>query len=345
VSVLLERPTEPEREPQKRLDEQSPPATTSAREALAILLALKALGAATLGLLVALALFAALFTISITGAGSPEESACAASSVASSAIPAAYLALYQDAGQLFGLDWAFLAAIGYIESAHGQNLGPSSAGALGPMQFMPATWASYGLDGDRDGRRDVMDPADAIPGAARLLKANGAPGDWQRAIFAYNHAEWYVQDVLAQAERYRGACTQTAVVESGGQLSWPVVGPITSPFCERRPWERCHPGIDIAVPSGTPVHAAERGTVTLARSVSGYGNFVCVTHGATLTTCYAHLGDYLVRLGAQVERGEVIAHSDCTGRCFGPHLHFEVRRGSSFGAPVTDPVPYLGGPP
>lgn len=345
MSVLLEAPTEPEPEQQERLDERSQPATTSAREVLAALLALKALGAATLGLLVALALFAALFAISITGAGGPEEPACAASSTANSAVPATYLGLYQDAGQLFGLDWAFLAAIGYIESGHGKNLGPSSAGALGPMQFMPATWASYGLDGDGDGRRNVMDPADAIPGAARLLKANGAPGDWPRAIFAYNHAEWYVQDVLAQAERYRGPCTQTAPVENGGRLAWPVAGPITSAFCERRPWERCHPGIDIGVPSGTPVHAAGRGTVTLARPVSGYGNFVCVTHGAKLTTCYAHLGDYLVRVGAQVERGEVIACSDCTGRCFGAHLHFEVRRGSSFGAPVTDPVPYLGGPP
>jgi murein DD-endopeptidase MepM/ murein hydrolase activator NlpD len=309
-------------------------------ETLALLLALKALGFATLGLLVALALFAALFSLGLAGAGGAAEPACAASAAAS-AIPPDYLRLYEEAGQMFGLDWVFLAAIGSIESGHGANMGPSSAGALGPMQFMPATWSAYGLDGNGDGRADVLDPADAIPGAARLLKASGAPADWPRAIFAYNHAGWYVQDVLAEAERYRGACAEAAPVEAGGRLAWPVQGTITSPFCEHRSWERCHPGIDIAVPSGTPVRAADNGTVTLARPVSGYGNFVCVTHSRRLTTCYAHLGAYETRPGAHVARGEVIALSDCTGRCFGAHLHFEVRLGSRFGAPVTDPLPFL----
>ena len=185
----------------------------------------------------------------------------------------------------------------------------------------------------------------AIPGAARLLSANGAPANWERALFAYNHADWYVRQVLAQAERYRGQCAPYDWPDGGGRLAWPVRGPLTSPFCEPRPWERCHPGVDIAVPSGTAVHAAESGTVTLARPVSGYGNFVCVTHGPRLTTCYAHLSQYRTRAGAGVLRGEVVALSGCTGLCFGAHLHFEVRRGPGFGAPVIDPMPYLEGAP
>lgn len=295
-------------------------------------------------LLAALGTVAALFTLLGVGPSEAGEPSCGASPDARNAIPADYLSLYQQAGTSFGLDWSVLAAIGYVESGHGVNLGPSSAGALGPMQFLPGTWAGYGVDGDGDGRRDVMNPADAIPGAAKLLQANGAPANWPRAIFAYNHADWYVREVLAQAESYRGACTSVHI-RGGGELAWPVVGPVTSLFCERRAWERCHPGIDIAVPSGTPVRAAAAGTVTLAAPVSGYGNLVCITHSVRLTTCYAHLGGYRTIRGTQVRAGDVVALSDCTGRCFGAHLHFEVRRGSGFGAPVTDPLPYLGEAP
>ena len=319
--------------------EPEPRAKRGVGEALALLLALKALGFATLGLLVALALFAALFSLGFAGAGGAAEPACAASASAS-AIPPEYLRFYEEAGQMFGLDWVFLAAIGTIESGHGANMGPSSAGALGPMQFMPATWSSYGLDGDGDGA-DVMDPGDAIPGAARLLKANGAPADWPRAIFAYNHASWYVQDVMAEAERYRGACNGSAPAESGGQAPGPSRARSPRGSASATHGSAVIPGIDIAVPSGTPVRAADRGTVSLVRPVSGYGNFICVTHGARLTTCYAHLGTYETRPGTQVERGQVIALSDCTGRCFGAHLHFEVRLGPRFGAPVTDPLPFL----
>jgi peptidoglycan LD-endopeptidase LytH len=297
-----------------------------------------------------LALFVALFTVVGGVRVAPAAISCSGSSTATDDIPAEYLGLYRAAGQASALDWAVLAAIGEVESRHGANDGPSSAGALGPMQFLPGTWALYGTDGDGDGRRDIMDPADAIPAAAALLMANGAPGNWPRAIFAYNHAGWYVQRVLAQAERYRGRCT-AAVDGSGevggagnGAMAWPVRGPITSRYCEQRAWERCHPGIDIAVPAGTPVRAAEAGAVTLATPTPGYGNFICVTHSRRLTTCYAHLSEYLVARGDRVRRAEAIALSGCTGRCFGPHLHFEVRLGSRFGAPTTDPLRYLAGP-
>jgi murein DD-endopeptidase MepM/ murein hydrolase activator NlpD len=126
---------------------------------------------------------------------------------------------------------------------------------------------------------------------------------------------------------------------SGG-LIWPVNGPITSPFCEPRPWEACHPGIDIGVPSGTPVHAAAAGRVALIEgeaSSGGYGNFICIQHAGPLSTCYAHLERFLVSMGQQVSQGQVIAISDCTGRCFGPHLHFETR----INGQVVNPMNYL----
>ena len=288
----------------------------------------------------ALGLFASLLTIVGAGFEQSEEPACAASREANDGVPPTYLRLYRETAWKLNLDWAVLAAIGFIESGHGRNLGPSSAGALGPMQFMPATWLAYGVDGNADGRRDIMDPEDAIPGAATLLRANGAPANWSRAIFAYNHADWYVRQVLAQAERYRGECRPSARLGGDGRIAWPVRGTLTSPFCERRPWERCHPGIDIAVASGTPLHAAAAGTVKIASPVSGYGNYVCIEHRGKLATCYAHLSAYRTTPGERVARGEVVGLSGCTGRCFGPHLHFEVRHGGARSRSV-DPLPYL----
>ncbi|MEU8800114.1 lytic transglycosylase domain-containing protein [Spirillospora sp. NPDC048819] len=122
-----------------------------------------------------------------------------------------YMDLYKQAAATCpGLSWTVLAAIGQVESSHGRNVGPSTAGALGPMQFMPATWKAYGVDGDGDGKADIMNPYDAIPGAAKYLCANGAGrGGRQlyRAIWHYNHADWYVQKVLNLAKAYAARYT------------------------------------------------------------------------------------------------------------------------------------------
>ena len=112
-----------------------------------------------------------------------------------------YRASARDYG--FGPDWYILAAVGEVESDHGRNLGPSSAGAMGPMQFLPSTWETSGVDGNGDGLANIMDPEDAIPAAAGYLKIGGAPHDWYRALYSYNHADWYVKKVLAVAEAYR----------------------------------------------------------------------------------------------------------------------------------------------
>jgi Transglycosylase SLT domain len=130
--------------------------------------------------------------------------AAAASSASGTAtaggIPTAYLALYRSAATTCpGLGWPVLAAIGQVESGHGTNVGPSSAGAMGPMQFLPSTFDAYAVDGNGDGVTDIWNPADSIFSAARYLCANGAgsgPRGLYNAIWHYNHVDWYVQMVI-----------------------------------------------------------------------------------------------------------------------------------------------------
>jgi membrane-bound lytic murein transglycosylase B len=122
--------------------------------------------------------------------------------------PSNYLQLFQESAARYcpGLSWTVLAAIGQIESGDGQNEGPSTAGAMGPMQFLPSTWVLWGTDGFGDtGKPDILNPFDAVPSAARLLCGAGATSGGsglRTAIFAYNHADWYVDEVLTLAAEY-----------------------------------------------------------------------------------------------------------------------------------------------
>jgi murein DD-endopeptidase MepM/ murein hydrolase activator NlpD len=117
------------------------------------------------------------------------------------------LGLWQRAGSSYGIPWQVLAAINKVESNFGRNMGPSSAGAVGWMQFMPDTWYRWGTDADGDGVADPWSPTDGIFSAARYLAAAGGTGDLYRAVYAYNHADWYVREVLDLADLYGGDST------------------------------------------------------------------------------------------------------------------------------------------
>jgi murein DD-endopeptidase MepM/ murein hydrolase activator NlpD len=123
--------------------------------------------------------------------------------------------------------------------------------------------------------------------------------------------------------------------QGSGALIWPVNGPVVSPFGMR--WGRLHAGVDIAVPAGTAIRAADSGRVALMGWVGGYGNYTCIQHTASLSTCYAHQSSFATSNGASVSQGQVIGYVGCTGHCFGDHLHFETRVS---GSPV-DPMGYL----
>ena len=127
--------------------------------------------------------------------------------VPTTGVPSSLLTLYRASAEEYcpGMSWTVLAAINEIESGDGTNVGPSSAGARGPMQFLPSTWAEWGIAAfGQPSPPDIMNPLDAVPSAARLLCAAGAgkPATLRGAIFAYNHATWYVDEVLALASEY-----------------------------------------------------------------------------------------------------------------------------------------------
>jgi murein DD-endopeptidase MepM/ murein hydrolase activator NlpD len=138
-----------------------------------------------------------------------------------------------------------------------------------------------------------------------------------------------------QAAQAQSASSGAAPSANPGGYQWPVSGPVTSPFGWR--WGRMHEGIDIAVPSGTPVHASAAGTVIYAGWMEGYGNFVILDHGGGIATAYGHNTSVAVAVGQTVSQGQVIAYSGSTGHSTGPHVHFEVRVNGS----AVDPLGYL----
>jgi murein DD-endopeptidase MepM/ murein hydrolase activator NlpD len=146
---------------------------------------------------------------------------------------------------------------------------------------------------------------------------------------------------IAASEHQASSASAGSTDSSGSEpapssgFAWPVSGPITSPFGMR--WGTLHPGIDIGVPSGTPVHAAASGTVIWCGWMSGYGNLVMIDHHNGLATLYGHNTSIAVSCNQQVSQGQVVSYSGCTGFCTGPHVHFEVRL---HGTPV-DPLGYL----
>ena len=138
-----------------------------------------------------------------------------------------------------------------------------------------------------------------------------------------------------QAAQAASSYSPPSSAPSSSGFIWPVNGPVVSPFGMR--WGRMHTGIDIGVSYGTPIHAAAAGQVIYAGWMDGYGNLVFIDHGRGISTGYAHQSSIAVSNGQSVAQGQVIGYVGCTGHCFGPHLHFEVRVN---GSPV-DPLGYL----
>jgi murein DD-endopeptidase MepM/ murein hydrolase activator NlpD len=143
------------------------------------------------------------------------------------------------------------------------------------------------------------------------------------------------QKIAEQLAANTGSLPAGPIRGGSGMFIWPVNGPVVSGFGPR--WGSFHEGIDIAVPTGTPIRAAAAGSVSIAGSVGGYGNYTCISHGGSLSTCYAHQERILVSVGQEVAQAQVIGISDCTGHCLGPHVHFEVRVNGQ----AVDPLGYL----
>ncbi|HTA98078.1 MAG TPA: lytic transglycosylase domain-containing protein [Solirubrobacteraceae bacterium] len=211
------------------------PAISSKRSLKLAGVAILTAALATLLLLMLVASLLGMGVVSLGGA--PER--FGVSALAEAEIPPLYLSLYEQAARRYGLEWAILAGIGKVECDHGRDPDPSctkrgavnSAGAGGPAQFLASTWAEYGVDVDGEGPPDRWDPADAIYGMANYLHASGAPQNYRKAIYAYNHAWWYVNEVEHWASLYRGPAQTAVEIDPGSarevtDIDWPGVGAV-----------------------------------------------------------------------------------------------------------------------
>ena len=224
-------------------------------------------------------------------------------------IPPFLLPIYQAAGIQYGIRWEVLAAINEIETDYGRNLNISSAGALGWMQFMPSTWDMYGVDANGDGQKDPFNPVDAIFAAARYLRAAGADKDLYRAIFAYNHADWYVESVLMRARVIGGLPTDLVGSLTGlTQGRFPVGAKSTyaGQLPDSETGKRFEPGqnaahvvesdgtrrdIRIFSRQGAPVVAVNDGRITRLGHSRRLGNFVELQDTYGNTYLYSGLGE------------------------------------------------------
>jgi hypothetical protein len=221
-------------------------------------------------------------------------------------IPPFLLPIYQAAGMQYGIRWEVLAAINEIETDYGRNLNISSAGAVGWMQFMPPTWAMYGVDANGDGVKDPFNPVDAIFAAARYLRAAGGDQDIRRAVFAYNHADWYVDSVLMRAQVIGGLPSDLVGSLTGlTQGRFPVYAKATYAGQLNKKGNKVKTGnaamvvesdgtrrgIDIFSRSEAPVIAANDGKVVKIGTSKRLGHFVVLQDVYGNTYTYGRLGD------------------------------------------------------
>ena len=283
-------------------------------------------------------------------------------------VPPQFMPIYRAAEKEYGIPWYILAAIHFVETTFSTNPTMiSSAGAIGHFQFMPATWVGwkyniggglvspslditdpaiiaagggYGVDGNGDGKADPWDIWDACFTAAHYLAKNNFANDPRKAIWHYNHADWYVQKVLDTAKKFKEEATYVYDVEgmpplNPGGFMLPTTGPVSSPFGMRTLNGRTkfHYGIDFhsnGVPD-LPIFASADGVVTRADYSNSYGYVVYILHeinGQQYETVYAHLKTKpYVTVGQEVKQGHVIGIMGNTGYSTGVHLHFEIHVG------------------
>ena len=228
-------------------------------------------------------------------------------------IPPFLLPIYQACGTQHGIPWQVLASINRIETAFGTNLNVSSAGAVGWMQFLPSTWKGYGVDANRDGRKDPYNPVDAICAAAKYLAASGGSDDLRRAIFAYNHADWYVDEVLLYARQYgelpSSLISSLTGLTEGAHFPVAARARYADDISERRALRRATPrmgvtgnvadvisssptrrGINIFAKKRSPVIAVNDGIIRRVGSSPELGNFVVLEDAFGNRYTYARLG-------------------------------------------------------
>ena len=277
-------------------------------------------------------------------------------------VPPFLLSIYQAAGVEYGVRWEVLAAINEIETDYGRNLNVSSAGAVGWMQFLPSSWRRYGVDANKDGRKDPYNPVDAIFAAARYLDAAGYSDDPRAAIFAYNHADWYVDSVLLRA-RLISAVPSDLIGSLTGLTEgrFPVRGHATyaDDIAEKQLLRRVGRGenaanliesseqrrsVDIFAKRGAQVVAVNDGVIKRVHSKGERGHGLVLQDVYGNRYAYAHLGSVSGRLerGKRVRGGAVLARVGRSSDGSAPHLRFSIRP-SGRGAPSIDPKPILDG--
>jgi murein DD-endopeptidase MepM/ murein hydrolase activator NlpD len=265
-------------------------------------------------------------------------------------IPTALLPVYQACGTRYGISWEVLAAINKVETGFGTDLGTSGAGAEGWMQFLPSSWKEWGVDADGDGSADTDDPVDAICSAARYLAASGGESDIYDAVLAYNHADWYAREVLADARRYERVPANlvnalTALAEGS---TFPVAGKAT--FWDGAQAEEALSGewaseatisseggeegeastATIDAEAGAKVQAVVDGTVAKAGDSEALGKYVVLRDVYGDRFVYSDLGKVTVGAGATVTEGEALGEAGESG------VGFSVGPDASSGVDPTE---------
>lgn len=299
-------------------------------------------------------------------------------------IPEEYIPIYQNAGKEYDIDWILLASIHKVETNFGEFLGDPTSGIIGHTQFNLCTWVGYsypdclnsengiaeipeeiytdltviaqyggyGVDANDNKLANPMEVEDSIHATAKYLSTylEGKKDEesLKNAIYAYNHADWYVSEVLYYYDLYSDSYDGSGqYAEILGDIAWvvPYTKNITSYFNPYRVHPitgqiQAHKGIDISDwgIEGKPAVAFSDGEVIYSQwNSGGYGYLVIIQHKNNIKTYYAHLKQQGIPIGTKVKAGQVIGYVGTTGDSTGPHLHFEIRVNDN---PV-DPLLYL----